>query len=86
MAVYIGVVRPQKSKYLVTMNVISEILLLGIHVYSWVFLNPDLAESEAMQHGWIIVGCVGLYIAINWTIVIGFMIKNIFVNRKAKKI
>jgi hypothetical protein len=70
---------------MIILNVLSEVLLLTIHIYSSIFLDPEIDEEQAMSHGWIIVFGVGTYICVNWVLVLYFMISNLVKVRKMKK-
>ena len=70
MMTYICIVRPQLSKLLLAMNIISEFLLIVIHGFSWIFLNPDYSEEELQFYGLILIGLIAIYLVINWVVVI----------------
>lgn len=77
MGAYILAIRPQKSFLLIFMNFISEVLLVALHLFSFVFLDPELTEEESMGHGWIVMVLVGSYIVFNWSVVIYILTGNI---------
>jgi len=77
MMIYICVVRPQLSKLLLAMNIISEFLLIVVHGFSWIFLNPDYSEEELQFYGFILIGFIAIYLMINWVVVIYITALNI---------
>jgi len=77
MMTYICIVRPQLSKLLLAMNIISEFLLIVIHSFSWIFLNPDYSEEELQFYGLILIGLIAIYLVINWVVVIYITALNI---------
>jgi hypothetical protein len=85
MALYIGVIRPQKSRLTMVMNVVSELLLVFIHAYSIVFLDENLTEDDSLSKGFVIIATVSFYIFINWCIVIYITAQNVCGKIKAKK-
>lgn len=85
MAAYILAIRPQKSFLLIFMNFISEIVLIVLHLFSNIFLDPELTEEESMGHGWIVMALVGSYILFNWGVVIYILTGNIRRSCKEKR-
>ena len=63
----------------------GEIMLLVVHLISLAFLNQDMPEDKINQIGWVLLVLVGLYIIVNWVIVVIMTILNIRDNMKAKK-
>ena len=52
----------------------GEGMLLVIHLLSIPFLNPDLSVKTSTKLGWLIVVLTGLYILVNWIVVIAITV------------
>lgn len=79
MMVYIIVIRPQKERIMMILTAAGEGLLLFLHLFSIVFLDSELPEDESNRYGWFVIVLVGLYIFINWSIILTITIKNLCV-------
>jgi hypothetical protein len=77
MMVYIIVVRPQKDKIMMVLTAAGEGLLLFLHLFSIVFLEEDMDEEKSNNYGWFVIVLVGLYIFINWSIILTITIINL---------
>lgn len=70
MIIYVSVIKPQKEKVMIVLTAVSEGLLLVIHLYSYVFLDPDLPDEKANSYGFLMLAIIGIYIISNWVIII----------------
>jgi len=85
MLIYIIIIRPQKQRIMMILTAAGEGLLLFLHLFSIVFLNPNLDQTKANQYGWFVVVIVGLYIVVNWGIIMGITIVNLRQNYRQWK-
>lgn len=70
MIAYIAVIRPQNERIVLKLTAAGEGLMLFLHLISIYFLNDDLPDYKANRVGFLIIAIVGLYILVNWLIVI----------------
>ena len=52
------------------LTALGEAILLFLHVFSILFLDDNLEEEKLNNYGWFILIIIGLYVALNWIIII----------------
>ncbi len=77
MMVYVIVVRPQKEKIMMIFTAAGELLLLFLHLFSLLLLDDNIEEDKSNTYGWLMIVLVGLYILINWSVILAITIKNL---------
>ncbi|CDW80137.1 UNKNOWN [Stylonychia lemnae] len=70
MMIYVVVIKPQKQRIMMILTAYGEGLLLFLHVFSILFLDKDIPEEKSNMYGWIIILVIGVYIIINWVVII----------------
>lgn len=75
MIAYVVIIRPQKDKSMIFLNTFGEFMLLVLHGLQVPLLNPDLSADTLKKLGYLIIGLVGIYIVINWVVVIVVMFR-----------
>eukprot|EP00347_Sterkiella_histriomuscorum_P010294 403376857 len=75
MIIYVVVIKPQKEKIMIILTSLGEIVLLFLHMFSYVFIDENLPEEKANQYGYLILVVVGLYILANWVVIITITVK-----------
>lgn len=64
----------------------GELLLLFLHLFSLIFLEDNMEEEKSNSYGWFVIILVGLYVLINWTIIMVITIKIMCAKWKQHKI
>lgn len=77
MIVYVVVIKPQKEKVMIILTAAGEGLLVFLHLFSLVFLQDDLPEEKSNTYGWLMLVIIGLYILINWVVILVITIKQL---------
>lgn len=77
MIIYVVVIRPQKEKVMIALTACGEAILLFLHLFSMVFLDENLSEEKSNRYGWFVIVLVGLYILVNWVIILTITIINL---------
>lgn len=86
MIIYVLVIKPQKDKIMVVLTAAGEAMLLVLHLISVAFLDETMSEAKSNQLGWFVIALVGLYILVNWVVVLTFTVKDLCKKRKLKKV
>ena len=60
---------------MIVLTAFGEGLLLFLHLFSIVFLDEELPEEKANSYGWLMLVIVGLYILINWVVILTITVK-----------
>ena len=61
---------------MIVLTAAGEGLLLFLHLFSIVFLDEDLPEEKKTKLGWFVIIIVGMYVLINWVIILTITIKD----------
>ena len=83
MTVYVAVIRPQRQMMMVVLTAAGEVMLLVLHLISVAFLNPNLSEATSTKIGWLIDVLVGMYVLVNWVIIMVYTIADLIRQYKA---
>jgi len=60
---------------MIALTALGEALLLFLHCFSLVFLDDSLTEEKSNSYGWMMIIIVGLYILMNWVIIVTLTVK-----------
>jgi len=60
---------------MIALTALGEGLLLFLHCFSLVFLDEEISEEKANSYGWMMIMIVGMYILVNWVIIVTLTIK-----------
>ncbi|CDW89486.1 UNKNOWN [Stylonychia lemnae] len=85
MIIYVVLVKPQKDKVMIILTAVGELLIFFLHLFSLVFLDETLPEDKANQYGWFLIVLIGMYILVNWVIILSFTIRQMMDNFKINK-
>ncbi len=70
---------------MIILNATGELLLLFLHLFSIVFLDETLPEEKSTQLGWFVIVIVGLYVLINWIVIMTITVKDLLKQYRAYK-
>jgi len=70
MIIYIVIVKPQKERIMMNLTALGESIILFLHLFSILFLDNNLEEEKINNYGWFILIIIGLYVVLNWVIII----------------
>ncbi len=86
MTAYVVFIRPQKEKLMFVLTVYSELILVFMHLLTLVFMDSDQKQSSIDSAAYTMLAMTGLYMMINWGIVIGLTIREMMSKWRARKL
>lgn len=85
MIAYVLIIKPQKDKIMLILTAFGEFIMLALHLISLVFLDENLSTQRITMLSWVVLVMVGLYILINWVIVIVITVMDLKASCKRKE-
>ena len=70
MIAYMSIIKPQREKVILGLNIFSEAALLIVISISWIFTSSTMSEKNVIQAGWMVNFIIAVYILTNWILII----------------